>query len=419
MRFWLTIGLLLVWMPAAYAIEVQRAGPVTFAQIIIKILENNPVLKANDYEAQAAAARIRHARQSTPVKLNVEMENLVGSGRYNGFDSVETTMSLVKVLESGNKPVLRGRIAEQKASLLGSEQDVKRLDLLSRATRRFIHVAVDQERLEIATNKVDLIKRTMEIVAKRINAGRSPVAEKHRAAIELARAEIELEHAEHELVTSRLKLATMWGATTSDGLSVEAPLFELAKIDSFENLQTLLQQNPDLVRFATRQRLAEARLNLSKSRKRPDLELAGGIRYLSGTDDAAFVLSASIPLGSQSRAIPGIEEANLMALREPELYEQRRLALYGRLFEIYQELLHAQTAFDTLQQRIIPQAERLLRDYEKGYQAGRYSLLELTVAQQTLLDARLEVVIAAENYHRNRIEIERLTGAQMNTGINP
>ena len=73
-------------------------------------------------------------------------------------------------------------------------------------------------------------------------------------------------------------------------------------------------------------------------------------------------------------------------------------------------------AVTVLRNTIIPLAEEALRDYEKGYTAGRYSLLELNVAQRTLLDSRLELVTAAADYHRYRIEIDRLTGAGLMAG---
>jgi cobalt-zinc-cadmium efflux system outer membrane protein len=72
-----------------------------------------------------------------------------------------------------------------------------------------------------------------------------------------------------------------------------------------------------------------------------------------------------------------------------------------------------------LRDNILPLAETSLRDYEKGYLAGRYSLLELNIAQRTLLDSRLEHVMAAADYHRYRIEIDRLTGAGLSTGAEP
>ena len=103
--------------------------------------------------------------------------------------------------------------------------------------------------------------------------------------------------------------------------------------------------------------------------------------------------------------------------REPLDYAQRRLSLHATLFEIYQELSHSFTAAETLRNRIIPAAQTAMNEYESGYVAGRYSLLELTAAQRLLLDVRLEAVMAAADYHRYRIEIDRLTGATMTTGV--
>jgi cobalt-zinc-cadmium efflux system outer membrane protein len=93
--------------------------------------------------------------------------------------------------------------------------------------------------------------------------------------------------------------------------------------------------------------------------------------------------------------------------------------LHASLYEIYQELSHARTASQILHEQIVPEAELALRGYEQGYQAGRYSLLELSDAQELLLDARLEAVMTASDFHSYRIEIERLTGQAMTTGVSP
>ena len=93
--------------------------------------------------------------------------------------------------------------------------------------------------------------------------------------------------------------------------------------------------------------------------------------------------------------------------------------MHASLYEIYQELSHALTASQTLHEQIVPEAELSLRGYEKGYRAGRYSLLELSDAQELLLDARLEAVVTASDFHNYRIEIERLTGQALSTGVSP
>ena len=416
MRIWIALTFGILGFCSNIAAEPLERDTLTLDEALVAVLENNPMLLAGDYQAQAAAARIRQAQQSTPVQVKLELENFAGSGQFSGDDLLEATLSLGKVLELGNKAGLRGEIARNEATLLGNEKDAERLDLLAEAARRFIHVVVDQERLKIARDKLVLAKRTAAIVGERVSVGKSPDTERRRVRIAVARAEMELELAEHELATSRLKLATQWGHTEAKFSSAKASLSALDPVGSFEELAQLLERNRDLTRYASEQRLAESRLRLAQSRRKMNVEFSGGIRYFNITDDSALVLSASIPLGSASRATPGIESARLLSDQHPLLYQQRQLKLHASLYEIYQELSHAFSASRTLREQVVPEAELALRDYEKGYRSGRYSLLELSDAQKTLLDARLESVMTAADFHNYRIEIERLTGQAMAKG---
>ncbi len=397
---------------------------LTLDQAIINVLERSPMLKAADYESKAAAARIRTAQQSPRFQGSIELENFAGSGLHSGSDLLETTLSLSKVLELGDKAKFRGELSYNKAMLLRNEQDSRRLDLLAETTKRFIEVITDQQRLVNAKDSIDIAIRTKQVVDKRVKAGKSPDAELRRAKIALARSELKLEHAKHKLDSTRVQLVTLWGEMPREVSQISfttavANLFDIEQAPPFESLVTLLERNPDLVRFATEKRLAQSRSLLAKSAGQSDIEISGGVRHFNLTDDTALVLSLNIPFGSSSRARSNIKEAEMMALRDPNVYQQRRLALYSTLFELHQEIKHAIDAVTALRETIIPQAEYALQDYEKGYAAGRYSFLELTEAQQLLLDLKLEIVIAASDYHRYRIEIDRLTGAGLSTGATP
>ena len=409
---------------ASFAVEAENTKSVsaksvnalTLGQAIINVLERSPMLKAADYESKAAAARIRTAQQSTSYRGLIELENFAGSGPLSGTDALETTLSLSKVLELGDKAKLRGDLSQDKAMLLRNEQDSKRLDLLAETTKRFIEVVVDQQRLENAKESIAITKHSQQVVEKRVSAGKSANAELRRAKIALARAELELEHAEHELETAHLKLVTLWGETKNSFTMAAANLFAIEAEKPFESLVSLLERNPDLVRFATEKRLNQSRALLARSKGSADMEISGGLRHFNETHDSALVLSLKVPFGSASRASSAIKEAEMMALSDPLVYEQQYLSLYATLFELHQETKHAIAAVSTLRKTIIPQAEQALKDYEKGYSAGRYSFLELTEAQKLLIDLKLELVNTASDYHRYHIETDRLTGAGLSTG---
>jgi len=414
MRHWIPMVAMLMSIPLAYAESKLTSNAINLEQVITKVLEYNPQILAGDLTARAALARIAQAQQSlSPVTLNLEVENIAGSGVYSGNDQLETTLSFTKILELGQKSALRTDVAKNSATLLKNKQDAENLDLLAEATRRFIEVVLDQKKLDIAKNKLALIKDTQNIVAKRVRLGKTPQAEQRRVRIELARAKIELEHIEHEMQSSRLKLSAIWGSTSPNFVSAQAKLFSLQEPVTFKELEILLIKNPDLVQYATHERLSISKLNLAKSRRKSNIEISGGIRHFNATSDTALVLSASIPFGSTSRAKPFIDEAQLLSQLTPYNLEQRRITLYTTLYELYQEIHHAIDAVAALQETIIPEAKLVLQDYQRGYEAGRYSLLELNTAQKILLNAQLEVAVTASNYHLNKIEIERLTGRNM------
>ena len=412
----LLIYLLLFHSVAVIAADEGEHRKLSLEQAISYVLEHNPALKAAGYESRAAAARIRTAGLTPALHTSIEFENFGGDGILSGSDGLESTLSLSKVLELGDKARLRGDVARHEALVLHNEQDAERLDILADTAKRFIEVVSNQERLAIAEKSLELVQRTHEVVKQRVEAGKSANAELRRASISLAKMELEMHHAMHTLETSRLKLASLWGETEVHFATASADLFTITSPAAFDTLVQLLDSNPDLVRFATEKRLTETRIQLARTRNRANIEIAGGLRHFNVTDNTGLVVSLDIPFGNRSRAAPKIEEAEYLDLRNPYDHEQRRLELYTTLFEVHQEIKHEMDAVTILRNTIIPLAEEALRDYEKGYTAGRYSLLELNVAQRTLLDSRLELVMAAADYHRYRIEIDRLTGAGLMTG---
>lgn len=392
---------------------------ITLDQAIVRVLEHNPQLKIDAYEARAIAARIKMAALKPADSVKIEMEDFAGTGDAQFFGGVQTTLSLARILELGNKSAYRSNVVQRESYVLRDIQDAERLDLLAGTVRRFIQVVVNQEKIILAKNALTVTNNTKAIVEKRISAAISPIAERHRIDIDLARLEIALEHAEHELASSKVMLSSMWNDTVPDFNIASADIFKLDEVLSVQAYAQLLDRNPDLIRFTTQQRLADARLQLARIKQKPDIEISGGVRYIGSSDDVGFILSANIPFGTVQRAAPAIEEAEFLSMIDPLAFDQKKTELYVTLYDIYQELTHSKIATELLQERIIPSAQKALQDYEKLYSTGRYSLLELVDAQRILLNSRSQLLESVANFHRFRIEIDRLTGALATTGATP
>jgi cobalt-zinc-cadmium efflux system outer membrane protein len=393
--------------------------PLSLQRAIALTLGHNPALQAADYAAQAADARIRQAERAPPLRAGVELENLAGTGATRRLEAVEATLSLTRVLEPGGKAKGRGELARREARLLNDEQDARRLDLLAETAQRFLQVVADQERLVVEQDATELARKTLEIVTQRARIGKIPTAEQQKAEIAFARAELDLLRAQHQLKGARHSLAVSWADTDATFSAAQADLLTLPPVPPFAALEAHLERNPDLLRFATAQRVGEARERLARAGRRPDIELAAGVRYLNAIDDTAFVLAASVPLGTGRRARSEIDEARALQRREPLAHAERRLALHATLYSLHQQLLQTRLEVESLRGRIIPAAELALRDYAHGYRAGRYSFLELADAQRVLLDARRELISTAADHHRFGIEIDRLTGGVAISGDTP
>lgn len=393
-----------------HAVEAVNGPVLTLAEAVIRARSKNPDLANFAFRLKAEQARSEAAALKPAPELSVQIENALGSGRTRQLTGAETTFALSQVIELGGQRQRRMQLADQRLDAAALGQQIAQLDVLAEVGRRFIHVAADQKQLQLTELAIALARKTLQEVQRRVDAARSPVAELYRARITLARAEVEHEHAEHELLSSRRKLAALWGEREPQFGFVSAGLFQLPQVDDYEVLTTQLAGSPDFLRFASEARQREAEIRLAQARARSSITLNAGLRRLADTDDTALVAGFSLPLFGARQAAPVIAEAS--ALREGVETESTaaRVKAEASLFELVQELRHAITEAEMLRDQVLPQMEAALAATEYAWQRGRYSYLEWTEAQRERIAVQRALIEAAADAHQFKIEIERLTG---------
>jgi cobalt-zinc-cadmium efflux system outer membrane protein len=395
---------------AATVSGMASAEPLTLAEAIERTLARNPELGVYQHRRDAQQARVDAAALPPPFELSAEVEDAFGTGRASGFDSAETTFAFSRVVELGNRQELRVAGARQAADLIGAERAAAEIDVLAEVARRFIHVASDQEQLRLTMRATGLAEETVAATAERVAAARAPEVELRRARVALARAGIEREHAEHELLSSRRRLAAMWGASEPDFDEVAGNLYALPEISPFESLLARLADSPEFLRFASEARLRDAELRVAEAQARADLTVRAGLRFLHETNDEALVFGITRPVGSAARAESAANAAAAMRAQTDAELEAHRVRAEAQLFELYQELRHALTEAGMLETSVIPEMEAALEDTRYAFERGRYSFLEWVDAQRELIDVERARIDAAANAHLFLVEIERLTG---------
>jgi len=386
------------------------AAPLTLAEAIERTLASNPDLRVYAPRLRAARQRGSAAALRPPFQLETDVQDVFGTGRASGFDSAETTIAFSQVIELGNKRDLRVDAATAGMSLVDAERAAAELDVLAEVTRRFIHVASDQEHLVVTGRATALADENVEAASTRVAAARAPEVELRRARVTRARAGVEQEHAEHELLSSRRLLAAMWGDSDATFESVTADLYTLPQSEGYEALVARLASSPDFTRFLSEARLRDAELRVAEAHARSNLVVRAGVRELHDTRDEAFVFGVTWPLFSRSRGDSQVAAAQ--ALREQTVAERdaHRVKVEAQLFELFQELRHAITEAEILRTSVLPEMEAALEATRIAFERGRYSYLEWVDAQRELVEVERQLIDASVNAHLYRTEIERLTG---------
>ena len=386
------------------------AAPLTLTEAIERTLASNPELRVYAPRLRAAQQRENAATLRPPFQLETDVQDAFGTGRASGLDTAETTIAVSQVIELGNKRDLRVDAATAGTALLDAERAVAELDVLAEVTRRFIHVASDQEQLTVTHRATALADENVAAATARVSAARAPEVELRRARVTRVRAGVDQEHAEHELLTSRRQLAAMWGETDATFDGVSADLYTLPPSDGYEALVARLASSPDFARFASEERLRDAELRVAEAHARSNLSVRAGLRELHDTNDEAFVLGVTVPLFSRSRASSEIAEARAVREQTAAEREAHRVKAEAQLFELFQELRHAVTESEVLRTSVLPEMEAALDATRTAFERGRYSYLEWVDAQRELIEVQRALIDASANAHLYRTEIERLTG---------
>ncbi len=157
----------------------EPTGVITLRKALALALMHNPELKVFSLETRAAQARELQAGLWPNPEIEVEVENVGGTGELRGFDAAETTIQLSQLIELGDKSQKRKKVASFEKELANLDYQNKRLEIFSEAAKAFILVLKAQEKLQLSNELLKLSAESFETVEKRVNAGKdSPVEKK-------------------------------------------------------------------------------------------------------------------------------------------------------------------------------------------------------------------------------------------------
>jgi cobalt-zinc-cadmium efflux system outer membrane protein len=315
------------------------------------------------------------------------------------------------VIERGGKLDARLALARNRQDAAAAARDAKRLDVLAEVARRFLDIVAAQANERIAKEDIAQRERTATAAARRVAAGASPESVRLAAEAQLVRAQMERRRAERDQTVAYRRLALLWGERNPRASLIVGDRLSVPDVPDFDAIAALLERTPELQRFADEARIREARLQLARTARAPDVEWQIGVRRLQETSDWALVGSVSLPLGSAKRAAPEIRSAQAELAALDFERESSELTLYATLAQAHARLAASAADAHELDDELLPRLHRAEAAAEKAYRAGALSYLEWAQLQSETTVARRQQLADTIDAQRALIEIQRLTGA--------
>ena len=400
-------------------LSIMAAVPIknntlNLAEAINKTFQHNPDLASFQFQNKAQQGRVVQAGLSPKPEVSLVVEDALGNGDLNGFDNAQTTLSLSWVLEQALRQK-RTDVAMANQGLIDSDKLIKQLDVATQTARYFLQTLAYQESALLADRAIQLANIMVKETKKRSNSGRASLAEVYRAEAELAQRQLVREDFKHEIAASIRQLSAQWGETSPSITTVLGNLKLAEKIISFDDLKQQINNNPNLNRFLSLQRIKEAELKLAEEQKDPLWRIQTGLRHDQSSGDYSLIAGLSLPFGGSNQNQGRIAEVSAQLEQQHIETTALRIRLETALFVYYKKLEHSQHVAEILSTNVIPRLEKALYESRKAYDSGKYSYLELKILQTELLDAQSDLLENSLASQLNKLEIERLTGVQITT----
>lgn len=388
--------------------STELEGELTFDQALELAFKHNAALGAAIVNIHAAEARTLQAGLYPNPQVDIELENLAGSGPFNRFAGTESTVSLSQPILLGGKRRKQVEKAALLSDLTAWEAERKRLDLYAKVHNAFNKLLIAQEDIALKSELVLLSEKLLETTSERVRAGKVSSAEASRAQIVLAQNKIALAQAHRLLASARQQLTATWGSSEARFSRLVGEYNIMYSLPPEDSLQIRLSQNPDIVRFETAVKHRQAAIALEDAQAIPDPTVSGGIRHLNESRDVALVVGVSIPLPFSNRNQGSREEARHNLAKTEKERQNVQINLSAELSEAYNLFQAIQTEVLTLKEQIIPQAETAYQRINEGYLQGRFDFLDVLDAQRTLFESKDRYLHALREFHETVVRIERL-----------
>jgi cobalt-zinc-cadmium efflux system outer membrane protein len=371
-----------------------------------EVLARNQTLAAMRAAWLTAQERYPQARALDDPVLNSGIAGIPGN-------SAGYVVGGAQKLPWFGKRNLRGQAALAESRAARWDVDDARLQIIESTGIAYYDYYLVRQDLKLNEQNAAKLREFHDIAARKYEANVAPQQDMLQAEVELAelaRRQIELERLERIAVA---RINTLMHRPP-DAFLPPAPVrldAPVVLLSATELRAIALSRRPDLASLSAKLRAEQARLQLAQKEFLPDVEVFG--RYDNFWSQASLRGQVGVNMN-----VPLYRDKRYAAVREAQYrLSQRRAEYQQRIDDINREVQTAYEQFDEAQQtvglytrQILPAAQKNVDSAFAAYETGRGDFLRLVAAQRQLIGLQERYQESIANYHRRRVELERVVG---------
>lgn len=383
---------------------------LSLAQALLEVDASHPELAEYRAYVEAAEARGEQVGSFPNPTLVLRMENAPwsrGSTRNEAEYVAGLSFQLPISGRLGDAESVAAREVEQRAQ----ELSAKRLELHGRVRGAFATALSLERASAIQTQAHELAQRAIALLEARLRAGDAVPADLARVQIEASRARLELRRIESLRQRALLGLATALGDPSRSIGSLGGDLEAALELPTLEALTASLDQNPKLKSAEAEVALNEAKLELAKAQRVPDVSLDLFYRRLEETDQHAFDFGVGIPLPLFNRNQGQIRSAMAERLAAESRVQATRNELLREVRAAHARLALLLESTRTMREELLGQADTVLASVEARFRAGDASLVEVLPVRRDWTSIQLDYIDALRGVMLAWSDLQTLTQA--------
>ena len=395
---------------AAQTVTSARAQtPLTLERALEEAERASPQIHASGWGVrEAEAGRVVAGLRPNPT-LNIDTENIVGSGDYRALREMENTAAVSLPLEIGGQRAARVALADTETRRASISERLAHADLRLALTRAFITATAAETQLTIAEDQRSVTAENLRVASRRVALGVAPPIDGERAQLQHLSAQSELAQAQTSERMARIQLGHLLGRPVTEALDRQS-IHAVAG-------QSLATQGPRLtpdIAGTLSLALAEAevargnaQIRLAQSQRWQDVSVSAGARRFENTGDVAFVVGVSLPLPVFNTGRAAVAQATYGRNRAEALRDVARLEAQQAVDTAMAERDRAYAVMQSAEPRMraAGEAARIARI---GYAEGKMDQLVLLDAETALIQTRRAIIDARAQYLNAEAQLAHL-----------